>query len=68
MLSKVLSSIDGISAYPIFSLLIFVPFFIAVTIWIFKLDKKYLKYMSEMPLDNSNDVTLTFTAEQGGKQ
>lgn len=53
MLSKVLSSIDGIAAYPIVSLLIFLPFFVAVTIWIFRLDKKYLTYMSTLPLDDS---------------
>ena len=56
MLSKILSSIDGISAYPILSLLIFVPFFIAVTIWIFKLDERYVKYMSELPLEGSNEL------------
>lgn len=53
MVSKVLSSIDGIAAYPIVSLMIFIPFFIIVTIWIFKLDKQYLKHMSELPLENS---------------
>lgn len=53
MLSKVLSSIDGIAAYPIISLMIFIPFFLIVTVWIFKLDKQYLKHMSELPLENS---------------
>jgi hypothetical protein len=53
MLSKYLSSIDGISAYPIISLLIFIPFFLAVTIWVFKLDKTFLNYMGEMPLNDS---------------
>jgi len=68
MFQNILTSIDGISAYPIFSLLIFVPFFIAVTIWIFKLDRQYLKYMSEMPLEGSKEnVASTFTVEQGDK-
>ncbi len=53
MISKYLSSIDGISVYPIFSLFIFVPYFILVTIWVFKLDKKFLNYMGEMPLNDS---------------
>jgi cytochrome c oxidase cbb3-type subunit IV len=56
MLSKVLSSIDGISAYPIVSMLVFIPFFIAVTIWIFRLDQQYLKYMSELPLEGSKEL------------
>lgn len=53
MLSRYLSSIEGIAAYPLFSLFIFIPFFIAVTIWVFKLDKKFLNYMGSMPLDDS---------------
>jgi hypothetical protein len=55
MISKVLSSIDGVSAYPLFSLLIFVPFFIAVTVWVFKLDKTFLNQMGEMPLNDSTE-------------
>ncbi|MFZ4618934.1 MAG: CcoQ/FixQ family Cbb3-type cytochrome c oxidase assembly chaperone [Bacteroidota bacterium] len=55
MLSNYLSSIDGISAYPLFSLFIFIPFFIAVTVWVFKLDKKFLNYMGEMPLNDSTE-------------
>ncbi|MFA6455852.1 MAG: CcoQ/FixQ family Cbb3-type cytochrome c oxidase assembly chaperone [Bacteroidota bacterium] len=53
MLSTYLSAIDGVSAYPIFSLIIFIPFFLAVTIWVIKLDKKFLNYMGEMPLKDS---------------
>lgn len=55
MISKVLSSIDGIAAYPIVSLMIFLPFFIIVTVWIFRLDKQYLKHMSELPLQDSQE-------------
>lgn len=53
MLSRYLSSIEGIAAYPLFSLLIFIPFFLAVTIWVIKLDKKFLNYMGSMPLEDS---------------
>lgn len=53
MISNYLSGIDGISAYPLFSLLIFVPFFIAVTIWVVRLDKRFLNHMGEMPLNDS---------------
>lgn len=56
MISKILSSIDGIAVYPIISLLIFLPFFIVVTIWIFKLDTQYLRRMSELPLDADQDA------------
>ena len=53
MLSRYLTSIEGISVYPIFSLFIFIPFFLAVTIWVIKLDKKFVNYMGTMPLDDS---------------
>ncbi len=55
MLSNYLSSIDGVSVYPLFSLFIFIPFFIVVTVWVFKLDKKFLNYMGEMPLNDSTE-------------
>lgn len=62
MLSQYLSAIEGIAAYPIFSLLIFVPFFAAVTVWIFKLDAQYLTHMSELPLADSQEQS-----EQGNE-
>ncbi|MBP9212362.1 MAG: cbb3-type cytochrome c oxidase subunit 3 [Bacteroidetes bacterium] len=55
MLSKYLSAIDGIASYPIISLFIFVPFFIGMTIWVFKLDKQFLNYMGDLPLDDSTE-------------
>ena len=56
MISKYLSSIEGIAAYPIFSLFIFIPFFVLVTIWVFKLDKSFLNYMSAIPLNETDTV------------
>ncbi len=53
MLSRYLSSIEGIAVYPIFALFIFIPFFLAVTIWVIKLDKKFVNYMGTMPLYDS---------------
>lgn len=55
MFSNYLSSAEGVAIYPLISLFIFVPFFIAVTFWIFKLDKKFLNHMSELPLDDSQE-------------
>jgi cytochrome c oxidase cbb3-type subunit IV len=55
MLSQYLSAIEGVASYPIVSLMIFVPFFLIVTVWIFKLDKKYLEHMSGLPLEESHE-------------
>jgi hypothetical protein len=62
MISKVLSSIDGIATYPIISLAIFIPFFIVVTVWILKLDSRYLHHMSNLPLEDPSD------AQEGGNE
>lgn len=55
MLTEYLSAIEGVEKYPIISLLIFVPFFLIVTIYIFRLKKDYLNYMSSLPLDDSDE-------------
>ncbi|MCI0450019.1 MAG: CcoQ/FixQ family Cbb3-type cytochrome c oxidase assembly chaperone [Chlorobi bacterium] len=55
MYKHVLQSIEGIEIYPIISLVIFVLFFIAIIIWMFKADKKYLNKMASLPLENSNN-------------
>ncbi|GAB4291805.1 MAG: hypothetical protein Kow0098_11360 [Ignavibacteriaceae bacterium] len=52
MISNYLKSIEGISVYPIISLLIFFLFFIALVYRVVKTDKKYLNKMSNMPLEN----------------
>ena len=54
MFSNYLSSIEGVDIYPIISFLIFFVFFVGLTVWTFKADKKYLKKMSKMPLESSN--------------
>lgn len=58
-----LSGITDIGIYPLISLLIFFLFFTALIIYIFRADKTYLKYMSDMPLtkeqrDVKNDSEL----------
>ena len=55
MLTEYLSAIEGVEKYPIISLLIFIPFFLFVTIYIFRLKKEYLKYMSSLPLDDTDE-------------
>lgn len=61
MFKDVLQSIEGIEFFAIVGMLIFILFFIGMTIWLFKVDKKYIKKMSELPLkeDNSEFSNLT---------
>jgi cbb3-type cytochrome oxidase subunit 3 len=50
-----LSSIGGIEIYPMISFLIFFLFFIGVTVWVFKKDKRFFSKMGDLPLDKNND-------------
>ncbi len=55
MIKEYLQSIDGVSIYPIISLLIFFVFFAVIIIWMFKVDKNYLKKMSNLPLETDEE-------------
>lgn len=44
--------IDGVEIYPLFSLIVFMIFFTLVSLWSLKADKKYLKEMEMLPLDD----------------
>lgn len=44
-----LQSITGVGIYPLISLLIFFVFFSALSIWVFKADKKYIDAMKHIP-------------------
>ena len=57
MYKEVLQSIEGIGIYPIVSMIVFVIFFAIVLIWYFKADKKYLKKMSNLPLDDEKIIS-----------
>lgn len=55
MIRDFLQTIDGVSVYPLFSLIVFFIFFVALLIWAVKVDKGYLKKMEEMPLENEEE-------------
>ena len=61
MFKEVLQSIEGIEFYTIVSMVIFILFFIGMTIWLFKVDKKYIKMMSELPLEKDNNEFSNLT-------
>ncbi len=50
-----LSDIDGVSIYPIISLIIFFIFFIGLFVWVSKLDKTSIDEISNIPLDKNNN-------------
>ncbi|WP_421765111.1 CcoQ/FixQ family Cbb3-type cytochrome c oxidase assembly chaperone [Ekhidna sp.] len=50
-----METIAGIEIYPVISFVIFFVFFIALTVYVFKVDKKLFNDISNIPLD-SNDI------------
>ena len=63
MFKNILSSVSGIEIYAITGLVIFIVMFSAVLLWLFKVDKTYIKKMEQLPLDNKNKDNLNFTGE-----
>ncbi|AYN68242.1 CcoQ/FixQ family Cbb3-type cytochrome c oxidase assembly chaperone [Euzebyella marina] len=49
-----MESIEGIATYPMISLLIFFVFFALLFWWVFTASKRYVREMSELPLDENN--------------
>jgi len=57
MFKNYFKGIEGIATYPMFSLLVFFIFFLAVFVWAVKTDKASLDAVSRIPLEsyeNSN--------------
>jgi hypothetical protein len=53
MFRDILNSIEGVSIFPIFSLIVFFVFFTALGFWVFKAVKKYVKHMENLPFDKN---------------
>jgi len=51
MFSHILEAIEGIQVYQLASLLIFVPFFVCVLIYVARMKKQVADKMSQLPLD-----------------
>jgi len=49
-----LETINGIGIYPLVSFVLFFAFFVFVTIYVFKSDKKHLSEVANIPLDNND--------------
>ena len=51
MFSHILEAIEGVGLYQLISLFIFVPFFVAVLIYVVRMKKQDADRMSQLPLD-----------------
>jgi len=50
-----LESIAGIEIFPLISLTLFFTFFVVLTIWVIKVDKKRIMEMKNIPLNETNE-------------
>lgn len=56
-------TIQGISIYPVISLIIFVLFFIGVLYYVRKMDRQQVDEASFLPLETSNDAIHQLNAK-----
>lgn len=49
-----LETITGISIYPLVTLMIFVPFFVLIVLYVLGTNREKWNKMGEMPLDNES--------------
>ena len=68
MISKYLSSIDGVEIFPIIVLLLFFSIFMGLIIWIIRIDKKYVTKMENMPLDSNGLFKTKLESENAKNQ
>jgi cytochrome c oxidase cbb3-type subunit 4 len=63
MIKDLLQSVEGITIYPIISLIVFVLFFALIIIWMFRVDKNYIKKMENLPLEKEGDTNFNITGD-----
>ncbi|MFQ5583121.1 MAG: cbb3-type cytochrome c oxidase subunit 3 [Calditrichia bacterium] len=56
MIRELLGSIAGVEIWPIIGMFIFIASFIAMLVWVIRLDKKYVKHMKDLPLEPDENV------------
>lgn len=57
MFKHYFENIEGISVYPIFSLIVFVAFFVGLITLVVKMSKRHCDEMSSLPLHSSIENT-----------
>lgn len=55
MFSEYLEKIENIGIYPAIALVIFFVLFIILVIWVFRMDKRYIHKMKNLPLDKNKN-------------
>jgi len=64
MYKNVLQSIDNIAIWPVISFVIFFVFFVCLLWWVFTTDKKLIKKMEMLPIEDSELKKESLTLKQ----
>jgi cbb3-type cytochrome oxidase subunit 3 len=56
MYKDILQNTENLAIWPVISFVIFFLFFLILVWWAFTADRKYIKEMSSMPLDDNKDI------------
>lgn len=59
MYKNILQGIDHIAVWPVISFIIFFLFFLLLLWWTFTVDKKFIKQMSDLPLEDGSKKNVT---------
>ncbi|HLP34241.1 MAG TPA: CcoQ/FixQ family Cbb3-type cytochrome c oxidase assembly chaperone [Bacteroidia bacterium] len=52
-MKQFLYNVTGVDGYLIFSMVVFILFFVGLLWWVFKADKTYINQMKNLPFDNN---------------
>jgi Ca2+/Na+ antiporter len=63
LIKELLQSVEGVSVYPIISLLVFVLFFVIILVWMLKVDKNYIKKMENLPFEKEEENNFNNTGD-----
>ncbi len=55
MFKNYLDGIDGIATYPLLSLVVFFLFFISMSIWLLRSDKKQMRDLANLPFQDDKE-------------
>lgn len=58
MYKIILRSLDDVSIFPVISIIIFFGFFMALLIWVARMDKQKIKTLSAMPMEGEGELSI----------
>ncbi|MFA6262347.1 MAG: CcoQ/FixQ family Cbb3-type cytochrome c oxidase assembly chaperone [Bacteroidia bacterium] len=53
-MKQFLENVTGMEGYLIFSMVVFITFFVGLLVWVFRADKTYINKMKNLPFDHKN--------------